>query len=187
MYSSSIRNLKQAINISPSEAVFHQELANEYSSLSLGLLEQKDATSASELAAYALDEAQKAFSLSPRNIIIRRSQIAILMNLSVFDQTLLTHAMDLLKSTTILAPTDPRLELALCKVYFRLGKEDEALDACKKSVDLKPNYVDSRIALEGLFKKRGLIDKAREQLEYVLKYIAPNDSSVKEELQSLTK
>ncbi len=187
LYSDSVKNLKQAINLSPNEAVFHQELANEYSNFALGLLEQKDATSASQLASYALAQSQEAFNLSPRNIIIRRSQIALLMNLSIFDQTLLTTAADLLNSTIALAPTDARLELTLCKVYFRLGKEDAALEACKKSVELKPDYVDSRIALEGLYKKKGQIDKAKEQLEYVLKYLAPDDTSVKEELQSLTK
>lgn len=187
LYSDSVKNLKQAISLSSDEPAFHQELANEYSNFALGLLEQKDATSASQLASYALDQSQKAFSLSPRNIIIRRSQIALLMNLSIFDQTLLTTAADLLNSTIALAPTDARLELTLCKVYFRLGKEDASLDACKKSVDLKPDYIDSRIALEGLYKKKGQIDKAKEQLEYILKYLAPNDASVKEELQSLTK
>lgn len=184
-YSDSVKHLTNAIELSPNEAIFHQELANNYSDLALGILEKKDATSAGQIATYALDQTQKALSLSPRNIVVRRSAITVLTKLASFDQSLLTTALDLVNDTIKFAPTDARLTFTLGKLYFRLGRDGDAIDALEKTVQLKSNYTDARIALEALYKKEGQIDKAKEQLEYILKYLNPNDSSLKEELNSL--
>ncbi len=186
-YVSAARDVRSAIDLSPTEAVFHQELSTQYANYALGLLEQKEATAAATLADAAIAQGKDALDLSPRNVIVRRAFISSLINLSVFDQSLLISASDLIKSTMIFAPTDPRLPFTLGKVYYRMGQDGQAISALEKAVELKPNYTDARIALEGLYKKEGKLDKAREQLEYVLRYITPNDASLKEELNSLGK
>lgn len=186
-YVSAARDVRSAISLSPTEAVFHQELSTQYANYALGLLEQKEATAAATLADAAINQGKDALDLSPRNVVVRKAFISSLINLSVFDQSLLISASDLVKSTITFAPTDPRLPFTLGKVYYRMGQDSQAISALEKAVELKPNYADARIALEGLYKKEGKIEKAREQLEYVLKYITPNDASLKEELNSLTK
>jgi len=55
----------------------------------------------------------------------------------------------------------------------------------KKAVELKENYRDARFALALMYSSQNDKDKAREEIEYILKYINPNDELVKNKLQEI--
>jgi hypothetical protein len=55
----------------------------------------------------------------------------------------------------------------------------------EKSVELKSNYRDGRLALSTAYNKLGEKEKAKEELKYVLEKINPNDEFAKNQLEEI--
>jgi Tfp pilus assembly protein PilF len=83
-----------------------------------------------------------------------------------------------------LAPTEPKVRYNLGLVYSVLGQTELAKKSLEETIQLKPNYEDPRLALAIFYEQEGEKDKARQQLEYILKYINPQSERAKEKLQN---
>ncbi len=81
-------------------------------------------------------------------------------------------------------------------MYGQKGDTTKAIQGLKESINLKPNYRDPRYALAVYllelskketdpFRKNLLIEEARGQLNYILKFISPDDQQSKELLKSI--
>ena len=137
---------------------------------------------------YALSKASielslNALNLSPYNQNVRKVLISNLVKNSDKETNNLLLAEGVVKDGIVLSPNDPRLYYQLGILQLKINKNNEALESLKKSVELKPNYKEGRFALGATYLGIKDYDKAKEQLEYILKFIDPNDELTKKYLE----
>jgi hypothetical protein len=148
-----------AINLQPNQAIYHNALAVQNSDLS---------------------ESQKAIDLSPNNPSFKKSRFGIFLRLNDLDS-----AKDVLIDAIKYSPTDAKLYYNLGLTYARLGDQDKAIAILKKTINLKANYKEARLAYAFLLIEKNDKQEAKKQLEYVLQFIDPKDELTKQTLESL--
>lgn len=166
-----IKYLGQAIGLTPGEALYHNEIAGSFVNLKNSNL--------------AIQESDKAILLSPANVNLKRTRFGVFINLATDNPNLLQNAKETLIDAINLAPTDAKLFYNLGLVYARLGDQNKALETLQKTVGLKPNYKDARLAYAFLLADGKQIAEAKEQLIYILKNIDPTDPLTTKTLESL--
>ncbi len=184
LYTNSINTLLKAIKLSPNEAIFWDELASSTGSLAILFHENNDPSTANQLAKKALDQSNKAVSLSPFNIILKRSRVQILANLTPIDSNYLQMAKNTLIETSKLAPTDANIFYNLAIIYFKTGEIQESIEILKKTLNLKPNYKEARLALAHYYAGINDIESAKNEFKYILDNIG-YDVEVESELSKL--
>jgi tetratricopeptide (TPR) repeat protein len=180
--------LSKAINLEPNQPVYYgdpQGLATSYARLALALSQQKQTDQATQFSNLAITEINKAVSLSPANVNLKRVQFSIFIILSTINPDYLVNARDALVAAVAEAPTDAKLFYNLGLVYARTGQTDLALSTLKKTVDLKANYKDARLAYAYLLINNKRYNEAKVQLNYILANIDPTDSLSKQALESI--
>jgi len=175
-YPTAFQELTKAIKLNKGEPVYRNEIAESAANLSLLFLQEKEATSASKMAQIALSQSEEALRVSPRNLNFWKGRVKVLYNLSQIDKNFAPLVISSLRQATELAPTDPKLVYNLGVIYSSFKQNQEAIDSFKKAIELKPNYKDPRFALALYLKEAGKKEEAKEQLEYILKNISPDDS-----------
>lgn len=159
-----IKNINNALTISPDESVYLAELA---------------------IADTTVESAIKALSKSPFNQNIRRILFSNLVKNSDENENYLMMAETVIKDGISISPNDPQLYYELGILQTKINKDEEALDNLKKSVELKPNYKEARFALGLLSIDTKKYLQAKENLEYILQKIDPNDSLTKKYLDKV--
>ncbi len=179
------QTLTKAVMISPNEAIYLDELAFADRSIAERLSESGKDPEAQEIGRLAIAESQRASSLSPANVNLKRNLASNLTKLSFLDQVYLSQAQTVLKKAVQQAPTDPKLQYALAASFYRLGNLDTAISEMKKAVDMKKDYKDARFALALMYIDAKQPEDAKKEFTYILEKIAPNDEQVKKELEEL--
>ncbi len=177
--------LTQAISVDSNQPLFHIEIANSYRSLALYFYQQKDTDNTKKFTDLTLSEANTAITQSPANVNLKRALFGIYITLSAINQNYLLNAQSTLIDAITLAPTDAKLYYNLGLVYARTGQLDLALTTLKKTVELKPDYKEARLAYAILLIDKKQNAEAKTQLEYILKYLDPNDSLTKQTLEGI--
>lgn len=180
-----VKDLVQAESLEPNQALYHNELATTYATIALAENDQKDTTNTSKYASLAIEESDRAVSLSPANLNIRRSRFGVFIMLSTTNPNFLLNAQSTLTDAIKRAPTDAKLYYNLGLIYARAGRADLATSTMEKTIELKSNYKEARLAYAYLLIDKKDYAKAREQLTYILKNIDPNDSLTKQALESI--
>lgn len=177
--------LNQVVKLEPAQSIYYSELAKSYTNLTLAYNEAGEATAASQLKEAAIENAAKAVSLSPANVNLKRIQFGIFVMLSAIDPNYLLDAKEVLVKAIAQAPTDAKLHYNLGLIYSRIGENDLALETFKKTVEMKSNYKDARLAYAILLINANRKSEARQELEYILTNIDPADSVSKQYLESI--
>jgi O-antigen ligase/Tfp pilus assembly protein PilF len=177
--------LTQAINLEPNQARYHSEIASAYSQIAVALNQQKQTDQVTQLSSLAIAETNKAVALSPADVNLKRTMFGIYVMLSAINPNYFTNARDTLVAAIAQAPTDAKLYYNLGLVYARTGQTDKAAEILKKTIDLKADYREARIAYAYLLIDNKQYAEARVQLEYVLKNIDPTSSLAKQALESI--
>jgi putative inorganic carbon (HCO3(-)) transporter len=180
--------LIKAIKIAPNQALFYGDsggLATSYANLALSYNQQKDVNSTSQLSTAAITEITKAIKLSPANVNYKRVEFGIFVMLSTINKNYLINAKDTLMTAIAQAPNDAKLYYNLGLIYARTGQLKPALQALEKSISLKSNYKEARLAYAMLLIGNKQNTEAKAQLEYILGSIDPNDSLTKQTLESI--
>lgn len=175
-------DIQKAIKKSPNEALFYDDLANDYVSLSIKFAQAQDATTSSQLAQKAIESNSYAIKLNPVHLNFYKSQARIFIRLGQLDSRLYSYAEGSLKKAITLSPTDAKLYYNLALVLEALDKNDEALQNMEYAVQIKSNYLQARNELARMYFTKGDYNKAAEQYQYSLQNIAPNDELIKEKL-----
>lgn len=184
-YSQARGSLVKAIEKSPQEAIFWDEISQIDTNLANLLLEGKDEKNAQKFAGQALSEIEKAKTLSYRNLNIRRDESTLYLKLSSLNPNYLQKALNSFLATSVLSPTDAKVFYNVGLTYARLGETKKAQETLEKTIQMKANYRDARFALALIYEDLKKYEEAKSQLEYILKYIEPDDKLVKDELTSL--
>lgn len=182
LYPSGLSAIEAAIQKSPKEAFFYDELAGDYSQLSLVSANNGQSTASAQLAQKAIESNSYALELNPVHLNFYKSQARIFIRLGQLDSRLYAYAEQALKKAITLSPTDAKLYYNLALVLEVLGKDDEALKNMEYAVEIKSNYLQARDELARMYFGRGELEKAKEQYVYSLEKLAPNDELVQEKL-----
>ena len=195
--------LDKAVKLLPREPTFRSKLAEAASDLSVNLARQEppvesspDSQEASNSALQrdlALQYAQLALAhtditqaLNPVDLKFVKGRARVLLTLSQLNPELLQDARDALLRGLELSPTDAKLMYNLGLLYLQLGDDQTAQEILEKTVEIKPDYEAARFALGTLYQELGAIDKARQHYEYILNFIAPDNSKVQEKLEAIS-
>jgi len=177
------KTLEKAIRLSGNEAIFHGELSLTYADDTLfqfGLKKPAD-----QSIERAIEESNKAITLSPANLNLLRGRASLFLKLAIINPKYLGGAKDALLLATSKAPTDAKILYSLGLTYARTGEKKLSLGILKKAIDLKPNYRDARLAYALMLVDQGDIPEAKDELKYILEKINPDDAVAKEQLKKL--
>jgi O-antigen ligase/Tfp pilus assembly protein PilF len=177
--------LTQAVSLEPSQPVYYGELATSYARIAVALNQQKEATQSTQVSNLAIAEITKAVALSPANVNLKRIEFGVFIMLSSINPNYLLYARDVLVTATAQAPTDAKLLYNLGLIYARVGQTDLAMETLKKTIAIKADYRDARLAYAYLLISKDQNQEARDQLNYILEKIAPTDSLAKQALESI--
>jgi O-antigen ligase len=180
------KHLLKSTKYSPNEAVFWSELSESSAALGLGLHKEGKKELSNNFITSSINESQKAESLSPKNVNIRRKSASNLIKLSVVNPKLLINAIKTLEEAVKLAPTEAKLYYNYGLAFARAGDNDTALDIFEKTIEMKPNYRHARFARALILADKGNKEEAIMELEYILERINPDDKAVKDQLDELT-
>lgn len=186
-YISGKKILDKVVALFPNEAIYWDELANSSTHIAILLSEEGNNEMAEKYKKSAIEESKVAVRLSPANVNLRRNQATNFVKLSVLDPTLLQEARRTYEEAIKLAPTDAKLFYNLSISYLRTGDYEFAIKTMEKTVSLKPNYKDARFALALMYIDKGEKELARNQLQYILENIDPDNPESKRELEELQK
>jgi tetratricopeptide (TPR) repeat protein len=170
--------LEKLIAISPNEPLYHMELSDSYTKTALA---DEDAS----LIQPAVEESKTAVDLSPANVNLKRARFTMFIRLFLVDKKYIADAIETLNQAIVQAPTDAKLLYNLGLSLVRIGQTDKAIEILEKTIELKTNYKDARLAYAILLIDKGEKAKAKENLEYILKYIDPNDSITIQTLEEI--
>jgi tetratricopeptide (TPR) repeat protein len=129
----------------------------------------------------------------PKNIVYWKSRVRIFYTLAQINPSYLKQALEAIKSAEELAPNDASISYNLGVLYGQTGDSNKAVTELERTISLRPDYQDARYAL-GIFYRELAVDangnvlsedynkKAKEQMEYILTKITPDDSRAKDAL-----
>lgn len=176
--------IEKAIEQSPSEALFYDELASKYADLAVNYAEQ-DATVSTQLASSAIALSDQSLKLNDRHLNFYKSRASIFIKLGQLDPQYYIGAKISLQKAISLAPTDARLYYNLALIEDVLGEKEQALKDLEYAVKIKANYAQARNELANFYLLRSRLQDAQAQYQYLLTNINPEDELVKEKLRLL--
>lgn len=177
--------LNKAIKLNPNEPVILGELSTVNSELALTYSAQNDLQNTEKFVNKAITTSEQAISLAPYNINAKKTYAGVLTKLVQFNKSFMMTAISVIDSAIQIAPTDPKLHYQLGLLYLKTGQNQSGLETLEKAVNLKPNYKEGRFALGLTYRDLGMLDKAKEQLQYILDNIDPKDELTKKYLEEL--
>lgn len=185
-YASALKHIEKSISIAPNESIYWNEAAYINSLIATVLSNETDSKEvARQFIENAIKTSTKAINLSPGNVNHLRTQALMYAKLSKFDPKYLLDARNSLIKAFSMSPTDPKIAYNLALAYLRTNEIDQALSYIKKSIDLKEDFKDARYAHALILIDLGDYKIAKSELEYILKYIDPNNKEVQKELEIL--
>jgi putative inorganic carbon (hco3(-)) transporter len=177
--------IEKAVQYSPNEAIFWTEYAEIDASLSIEYHRQNDYELSMAFAQEAISFLNKAETMSPSNLNIKRKKAVTMLKLTEININYLIEARNTLIRASELAPTDAKIYYNLGVAYIRTGENENAYTALKKAVEFKPNYRDPHLALALLYESDGELEKAKEYYNFILDNISPDDEYVRTQLEIL--
>jgi len=174
--------LAKSIDYSKNQPMYWNEIAQATTGLALEADTEGDLEKTNDYIEKALVEAEKSITLSPKNVNLIRDKASLFLKLSTIDPVYLLGARQTLEELIILAPTDAKLFYNLGLTQVRTGEPELAIQTLEKTVEMKADYRNARFALGLFYADQGRILEAKEQLEYILKYINPDDLLVQQQL-----
>lgn len=183
-YEKGINLQLKAIKQSPKEALFYDNLSENYAQLSLYFYENQDATNAGILAEQALSLSNKALELNDRHLNFYKTRIRILLLFATVDKSFKEEAKNYIELAMKLSPTDPRITYMGGLLYE--DEPDKAIEWYKKTIELKENFDRPRMKLAEIYEAQGKKDLAILQYQYLLDNVAKNDILLIEKIKNLS-
>ena len=139
--------LHSTINLSPSQADYYDELANESGELALTLtqIEKPDTELITNLVTQAQLASDIALQLNPAHLSLYKSRLRLYLRLSILNPQFLELAEQTSQIAIQLAPTDPKTYYYAARTQELLGKQALAIKWYEELLTLKPDYPDSAL------------------------------------------
>ena len=199
-YQQAYPSLKNAISLRPSEPMFLDELSINNAVLSVTLLQQqKEATGSADLANKLAEDAvaltNKITQEHPNNVVFAKTRVRVFYTLGQANPQYYVLALQAIEKPANLAPTDANISYNLGVLYGQNNQPEKAITALQNTTKLKPDYRDAYYALgifynqaslgkDGKVLRRELNQKAIEQMQYILKNLAPGDKNAEQAIKT---
>lgn len=128
-----------------------------------------------------VEKAQKLYEINMKNYLADYRNYLRLGLIYSSKKESLPKAVSMLTRVTDLASSVPVVWLELGRVYGKMGKEDEELNALRKYVETDPQNVEANRRIGIILTKRGQINEGLVHLEMV-NALSPNDLATMENL-----
>ena len=176
-----------AIEKSPNEPLYYEELSQAYGQYAVQLAQAQAATDSAKAVETALTASDMALSLNSEQLNFYKSRARLLINLSALDSKYLTAATEVLSEATKKAPSDPKLTYNIGLIALsQQQNHDLGLQYLEKTIALKPNYILPREQLAEQYEKDGELEKSLEQLQYIITNIDPTNAQASAKIASLS-
>lgn len=175
--------LDDALTLNPNEPFYHSEEGFAAASSAVAALDQ-DATLSATLKQRADLETKLSLAMSPQNVSYYRTAVRTYYALSQIDPTYNEQTIQMLDKAITLAPTDPKLYYNKALILGQNGQVEQGLASLQKAIQLKPNYLDARMALAQFYTNQKQYDQAIDQYNLVLK-LTPGDAEVLKKIKEL--
>jgi O-antigen ligase len=177
--------LQKAVELRPYEPFYYDELSLVSGSLAVTAFKQNQATLSAQLADLAISSSDYSLKVSPYNLNFWKNRTRLFYTLAEKDEKYTQQALESLLMANKLAPTDAKVMYNLALIYSQLNQEETAIKTLEETIRLKPNYDHARYTLALFYEQKKEIDKAKEQLNYILEKINPNYQTAIEKLEKL--
>jgi len=184
-YSKAIEYLQRAVLLSPKEAIFYDELANAYASAAVEFYEIEDVEAVEQFAQLAIEASDQALELNPHHFYLHQARASLFSKLSQVDDKYLEEARQTFITTSTLSPNHPKPIYHRALIEWIQDDIDQAIISLKKAIELKPNYHNARYNLGQIYESRNECDLAKEQYQYILDNIIPNDPNLLNKIEEL--
>lgn len=134
----------------------------------------EDKNTISQLIQQSITEAKAAVSLNPQKSSNWDNLGNIYSSISSFAKDANNFAKEAYNQAIFLDPINPLLRIRLGGIYYAEGKFEEAVKIFELAVLAKPDFANSHFNLAMAYKGNKQIDKAKEQMDIVLKLVDPN-------------
>lgn len=179
--------LARALELNPNEPFYHDEFSYSLATLAQAAYEQKEATLSSIFSQQAVAESDSAIKAEPNNLNFYKTRTRVFYALSRLDPKYNTDALEAIYNAAKLAPTEPKIHYNLAILYGRMGQIDLAIKTLRETIKLKPDYRDPYFALALILKDQNNQEEAKQNLEFILKNLNPQDLEVKNKLEEWEK
>jgi len=179
------KQLEVAIKKSPSEALYYDALSTTYSQLAVALYSSGQSTISAQVADQAIQISNKTLELNPVHLNFYRNQARMYIQLAEINPKYLYKAMATLDLAQKLAPTDAKIMYNRALIALELGDKNLSKQLLLTTIEMKPNYDGARNKLADFYLQTGEKELAKQQYEYILKFITPDSQTIKEKLEKI--
>ena len=193
-YQTAYSYLKKASDMRPGEPVFKDELSINEAVLAIMVLQQgqqqgQNAQQSQQVAKQLADNAialiDEVTSNHPNSVVYWKTRVRVFYTLSQANPTYLTQALEAIKKSAELAPTDADVSYNLGIIEGQSGDLKGAIKTLENTIKLKPDYLMAYYAI-GVFDRQLSVDskgnvvnedyaqKAIDEMKYIIKKFGPN-------------
>ena len=188
-------DMQKAINQNPRVDRYHTSLAQIDMALAQSLSTKKDLTdddkkTITQLVQQSINEGKAGVTLNPGRSGNWEVLAQIYRTIMPFAQGADNFAIQTYTQAVALDPTNPNLRIALGGVYYALGRYDDAVDAFKLAVLVKPDLANAHYNLAVAYREKKNFDAAITEMNSVLALVDKDSSDyalAKKTLEDLEK
>lgn len=196
-YTQAYKPLTEAVQMLPGEDLYRDELSVNLSTLALAYQQQSQTSQATEFEKQAKVLSDEVIANHPNNVVYYKSRTRVMYALSQINPKYLDDSLEAISIAHKLAPTDAKIVYNMALFYNQKKDNKKALELLDEAIRLKSNYIDARYALALFYSQIAKTEakdynaamefktKARENLDYILTKIDPNNKQAKELLKNL--
>lgn len=175
----------EAIGVMPEEALFYDQLSQDYAQIAVALQQQGDATRAATAAQAAEAASQTALQLNPVHLNFYKSQARMYIVLGNLDSRFYQQAEQVLEYASQLAPTDAKIWYNIALLQLSQGQAETGKTTLEKTIALRPKYEEARMSLAELLAQQGDLQSAIDHYRFILESIAPGNTIAAEQVELL--
>ncbi|QQS39431.1 O-antigen ligase family protein [Candidatus Woesebacteria bacterium] len=178
------RLITKALNIQPREPYYHMLLAETAADLAINT-SSNETDLIENYVSSTVAESTNAVNLSKYNVNLKMRQAYLFISLSGIEPLFMNVASDVLHDAITYAPNDAELLYNYGLTLVRTNQSDLALKTFEKTIVIKPNYKEPRLAAAILYIDQGEILKAQYHLQYIYNNIDQTDVNVNTKIKEL--
>ncbi|HVZ67564.1 MAG TPA: O-antigen ligase family protein [Patescibacteria group bacterium] len=186
--------LQNAVSMLPGEDAYKDELSINLATLAVLLEQNNRATEAAQFAQKAQALSDDVISRHPNNLPFYKTRVRVQYALAQIQPSYIDEAIKTADYARTLAPTDAKLAYNEALFYSQKGDNAKMLEFLNLAEKLKPNYSDpyyaealmyQQMAKDNPQKSAEYEQKEKENLDYIINNIDPNNQPVKDLLKKL--
>ncbi|MEO8581993.1 MAG: O-antigen ligase family protein [Patescibacteria group bacterium] len=184
-FETALSRLKIAIELSPREGLYYELYSKVASQYAIALLQENKNELGTQFANSALEASTTSIKLNPVHINFYKTRNQVLVTLAQAKPELYDAALETLHVAEQLSPTDPKLVYYSALVENAQGNTKQTQKDLYTAIEMKPNYDSARYMLGQLLEIDKNYGGAKEQYQYILENIAPNNETVQKRLDAV--